>query len=357
MNYVFRILVICWLISVTIFYGCQESDIGKDLPGSGFSNAWLVPEEEVLRGAAKDAIKALDQPVFEDLHEVSFLQDDDRLLVYSTGAGIRAYPISILNWHEITNDIIGSQAVTISYCPLTGTGIGWRSAIDGIDHSFGVSGLLYNANMIAFDRTTNSLWSQMRMDCINGRQVGRNLTQISLVELSWIDLKKMVSEDVKVLSNKTGFDLPYSSYPYGDYRSNNQFFISPVEFTDKRLPAKHQVFGIIVHQEAMVFPTSSFPHDQVTVLNYVFRGQPIVLIYVPYLDFINAYKSNIDGVTHQFDFVQEGETTQLVDQQGNRYSIFGKPINIGSHLATPKNMSAFWFAWTKFYPRVAVYKS
>ena len=80
----------------------------------------------------------------------------------------RAYPHKILDWHEIINDKIGNTAFAITYCPLTGTALGWDRTVNGTETTFGVSGLLYNTNLIPYDRLTGSYWSQMLSKSIRG---------------------------------------------------------------------------------------------------------------------------------------------------------------------------------------------
>ncbi len=174
---------------ILVCLACSKHD-PITVVSTGPSNTWVIPQDEVLRGAEKDGIKSLDNPLFKPVIETSFLRDDDRLLVFALEDEVRAYPIQILNWHEIVNDKVLDNAITVTYCPLTGTGIGWIRPKSDQNQQFGVSGLLYQANMIAYDRATDSHWSQMRLQCVNGSEVGRGLRQQILVTLTWKYVKK-----------------------------------------------------------------------------------------------------------------------------------------------------------------------
>ena len=84
----------------------------------------------------------------------------------------RAYPILILNWHEIVNDVVGGVPVTVSYCPLCGTGTAFHRSFSGVNTTFGVSGLLYNSDLLLYDRGSESLWSQILGQAVSGNSRG-----------------------------------------------------------------------------------------------------------------------------------------------------------------------------------------
>ena len=52
---------------------------------------------------------------------------------------IVVYSQHILVWHEIVNQEINGEKISITYCPFTGTAIGFRGKIaPGVSTSFGV---------------------------------------------------------------------------------------------------------------------------------------------------------------------------------------------------------------------------
>src|SRR3989338_3305926 len=114
-----------------------------------------VPLDQIVSGGpGKDGIPAILKPVFAPAREVSFLKDEDRILGLNQGDDAKAYPIKILNWHEIVNDTIVGKSVVVTYCPLCGTGIGFEAAVQGRPHTFGVSGLLYQSDLLMYDHQT-----------------------------------------------------------------------------------------------------------------------------------------------------------------------------------------------------------
>ena len=99
----------------------------------------LVPPDEILRGGpGRDGIPSLDDPVFMTAGEAKFLSAKDRVLGIEIDGVARAYPVRILNYHEIVNDSIGAEAIVVTYCPLCGSGIAFSSTVNGRRLEFGV---------------------------------------------------------------------------------------------------------------------------------------------------------------------------------------------------------------------------
>ncbi len=209
-------------LSLSLFLGiaCKKDSVGSD-------DEWLVPSSEVLSGGpGKDGIPSIDNPAFSSTEEVTFLQDNDLVTGIQIGNVIKAYPHIILDWHEIVNDQIDQTEVAVTYCSLTGTGICWSRLVNGTPATFGVYGLLYNTNLMPYDRATGSTWSQQRLECVNGVNIGTDATTYSLVETTWATWKAAFPGS-EVLNLSTGFSRQYGSYPYGDYKTNqNRFFYS-----------------------------------------------------------------------------------------------------------------------------------
>lgn len=236
-----------------------------DAPGNFVSQQstnpeWLIPSNRVLGGGpGKDGIPALLNPtmVGADDREVDYLNLRDRVLAIQVNGETRVYPHEILDWHEIINEDIGNEHVAITYCPLTGTGIGWDRAVNGEITTFGVSGLLFNTNLMPYDRATDSYWSQMRFDCVKGAAIGTKAEPIALVETDWNTMVQMYP-DAKIVSEQTGFNRDYGRYPYGNYQTNDSYLLFPVEHEDARLPNKERVHGVIIDGEAKVYRFASF---------------------------------------------------------------------------------------------------
>ena len=143
---------------------------GFDLTGAS------VPIDEIHHGGPpRDGIPSIDQPRFVSAVEADFLKPDDRVLGFHRPGIARAYPISILNWHEVVNDRVGGEPIAVTFCPLCGTGMVFSTRVDGRDLTLGVSGLLYNSDVLLYDRQTESLWSQIMSEAVSGPMKGSRL--------------------------------------------------------------------------------------------------------------------------------------------------------------------------------------
>jgi len=129
----------------------------------------LVPAKQILSGGpGRDGIPSLDYPAFIVARNADYLNEEDRILGIEVNGVARAYPIRILNYHEIVNDIVGGEAIVVTYCPLCGSGMAFNAEINNKSFEFGVSGLLYNSDVLLYDRQTGSLWSQILKTSVSG---------------------------------------------------------------------------------------------------------------------------------------------------------------------------------------------
>lgn len=177
-----------------------------------------------------------------------WIQDNELVLAIIHKGVKRVYPLQIMTWHEIANDVIAGDHIAVTYCPLCGSGIAYESYIevDGerISTRFGTSGKLFNSNLIMYDETTDTYWQQIDGDAIVGELVGQELTEINVDTVVWRDWKA-AHPDSEVLSQDTGINRNYGRDPYGSYFEND-FLIFPVEAQDDRIRPKEVVFGVEV---------------------------------------------------------------------------------------------------------------
>jgi hypothetical protein len=145
----------------------------------------LIPVGAIERGGPpRDGIPAIDRPQFVSAARAG-LRADDRILGLAFNGVTRAYPVRILNWHEVVNDRFGEVPVAITYCPLCGTGVAFDARLGERVLDFGVSGLLYNSDVLLYDRGTQSLWSQSMQLAVTGPLKGTRLQALSLEHTSW----------------------------------------------------------------------------------------------------------------------------------------------------------------------------
>jgi hypothetical protein len=206
-----RVIALCGILLGAIVYSFTLSAGSSN--GFDLSNSILPPEQIISGGPPRDGIPAISDPRLIAADQVDYLKPTDRVVGISLKGQSRAYPIAILNWHEIVNDEIDGRRLAITYCPLCGTAVAFDATIDGSPTDFGVSGLLYNNDVLLYDRETESLWSQIMSEAISGERVGTKLIMLPLSHTTWRDwLAK--HPDTLVLSEDTGYSRDYQRNPY-----------------------------------------------------------------------------------------------------------------------------------------------
>ncbi len=322
-------------------------------------DVWFIPKLEVYEGAGRDGIASVNEPKFTTTEATQFMDEEDLVTVLQIGDDIKAYPHPILDYHEIINDEVGGLPVAINYCPFTGTGMAWERTFNGDTTTFGVSGLLYNSNLMPFDRATETIWSQLALKGVNGEFLGKSAIVHSMTEMPW-STWKILFPTSKVLSKDTGFDLIYGDYPYLDFRTNNEFFVFPVNNTDNRLPNKERVLGVIGANETRVFRFSSFTEkNEIQVIHNSFMGRSIAVFGSAAQGIIGVVSASLkDGTTIEF-LPTVNDSNLLVDTNGNEWTILGKAVSgdlIGTQLDIPKSFMGYWFSFAIFYPNLDIYE-
>jgi hypothetical protein len=347
------------IMAFTISTSSCETDNpgpGRNSPSNNAGGDWLIPQKEVRDGGpGKDGIPALQTPPRVSVEDPTnnYLGDEDLVLGYYFNGEVVAYPHDILDWHEIINDKVGGQAIAVTYCPLTGTGIGWDRIIEEEETTFGVSGLLYNSNLIPYDRKTGSNWSQIRLECVNGSLIGKDAVVLPLIEMKWKAWKKIFPGSM-VVSTSTGHSRSYGSYPYGNYKTSSSL-IFPAIPTDDRLHLKERVLSVIQGGAARVYRFEHFGKE-LSVVQDEFKGTNLVIAGSrdEYMVAYNAKAS--DGQV--LDFSAGDDEGTLVDQEGNEWNLFGTAISgprKGEQLKPLKSFMAYWFSIGAFYPQAEIY--
>lgn len=359
-------------ITVLIFSFLIACSTGKDSSGSisqgsngntGNSNGnnnsgdsdWLIPVDEVKDGGpGKDGIPSIDNPKFLDVSDTqtSFIENNDLVIGIKVGDEIRAYPHLILDWHEIVNDQFNTDNITLNYCPLTGTAFGWRSLVNGSTSQFGVSGLLYNANLILYDRNTDSRWSQLKLQCVNGPQIGDFPELHQVIETNW-ETWKLLYPNSKVLSTDTGFQRNYDVYPYGTYKTDNNYFIFTASPTNDALPNKERVFALINNSKSKVYQFNKFTGGRVVVDQ--FEGTNFLIVGNENL--ITAFELDANTSNLNFSYNFNNSEVFFSDNQNNNYTVFGEKLGSSDQLKPAKSVVSYWFAIAAFYPNPLIFEN
>jgi hypothetical protein len=225
---------------------------------------WLISTREIQFGSFRDGIRSIDNPKFikmggKEIVDNSFystLEKDELITLIDHNGAFKAYPHRILEYHEIVNDISEELCLTISYCPLTGTSRAWASKVNNKITEFGVSGLLYNNNLILYDRETESHWSQILNLSVNGSTMGQGVANKQVLELKYSELSKL-DGDIFLLDPSSGLLSSYNSSSYEDYKSNDHVFF-PLSNVDNSIPSKERVLGVTVDGKTKVYRFSDF---------------------------------------------------------------------------------------------------
>jgi hypothetical protein len=273
-----------------------------------------VPLDQIVSGGpGKDGIPAILKPVFVPVREVSFLKDEDRILGLNQGGEAKAYPIKILNWHEIVNDTIGGKQIVVTYCPLCGTGIGFEAAVQERPHTFGVSGLLYQSDLLMYDHQTQSLWSQISMESVAGPLTGSKLRHVFLEHTTWGEWRGAHPATL-VLSTKTGYFRDYDGDPYLGYAQSADLAFDTRHF-DPRYHPKEWVLGIEVKGAFKAYPFAELKKVKGPLTDQI-NGQKVRILFNPRA--LSASVTDADG----------------------------QPM---------PSVMAFWFAWYAFHPGTQVF--
>jgi hypothetical protein len=241
--------VIAILLAIPIVAMAQDrmfdTDILTETFGFGDETKKSVALEDLHQGCpARDCIPSIDSPKFIAAGDAEFLTDEDVVLTLIRGDDVRAYPTRILNFHEIVNDTIDGEAIAITFCPLCGTGLAFSRVVDGEESEFGVSGVLYNSDLVMYDRRTDTLWDQIEGRGIVGELTGETLKMLPTTMARWSRWKE-AHPNTRVLSTDTGFDQDYSENPYEKYQTSDRI-VFPVSGTDDRIGPKTVVHGVYV---------------------------------------------------------------------------------------------------------------
>ena len=241
--------------------------------GTQPADVWTIPQQLVVDGGpGKDGIPSVDNPTYVAANS-EVLSDNALVVGFLTAAGARAISHEILDWHEVVNDNIDGLPVAVNYCPLTGSAMLWEGAVAASDPTFGVSGLLYNSNLILYDRETDSLWSQMSVQSVNGQRVREQPRMRALVETTWGTWRQMYPETTP-MSRVTGFSRNYGLYPYGDFRTSDRLIFS-VSTNDTRLHRKARVVGVTRNGIARAYPIGEL--GSLSVINDELANTPLVI--------------------------------------------------------------------------------
>ncbi len=331
--------------------------------------ARLRVEEIQWGGVRVDGIPALDDARMIPAAQADYLEPGEPVFGLSINGDSRAYPLRILDWHEMANDVVGGVPVSLAYCTLCGAGIAFDGrAADGRTFTFGSSGFLYRSNKLMYDRQTRTLWNQITGRPVLGTLAGDDvrLEVLPIVLTTWADWQAQ-HPGTQVLDLDTGFARPYApGAAYGDYFASPDTMF-PVWQRGQALPAKARVFALNLNEVAKAYPLEALTREQ--VVNDAVGGAAVVLIAQRGPVRVEGLNQRIGQVTYDAGgevraYARGGHTFRpgpepgsLIDEAGRAWRVSEAALvgpegerapRLGGHLA-------YWFGWYAFFPHTLVY--
>ncbi len=333
-----------------------------------FTRASVAGTEFMSGGPGKDGIPAIDHPKFVSVAEATFVDDREPVLTLEVDGDARAYPVQILVWHELVNDVVGGEPVAVSYCPLCNSSVVFDRTVQGRILDFGVSGILRNSDLVMYDRQTESWWQQITGEGVAGAFTGVHLDVLASNTISFADFRA-AHPDGKVVSRDTGFSRDYGRTPYRSYdASGSRPFLFAGQL-DERLDPVDRVVTVQFGAEAVAYPFSRLADHP--AVNDVVGRQPIVVFYrkgtVSPLDRTNIRDSKDVGSAVVFSraidnrlltFEASGNAFLDVETR-SAWDISGVARSgplAGTSLKLANHDTSFWFAWAAFKPETRIWQ-
>lgn len=323
---------------------------------------------------AEDSIPAVDHPKLAPVSAVTYLKPQEPVIEVTVRGDARAYPLQILMWHEIINDVVGGVPLSVTFCPLCYTALVYeRPKIDGRYTTFGTSGKLFNSNLVMYDRVSDSLWPQVTGQAVSGSAAGAVLERHAAQIVSWDEFRTSFPAG-KVLTRNTGYNRPYGENPYPGYDDIDS---QPFLFTgrvDGRLAAVERVLGVSMDGQSVAFPylrLQDVARARLATVNTRVAGHPLLVLWrrgaTSALDAPTIPRSREVGSAAAFVrrvgdrvLVFESRGRHLVDRQTrSRWDQFGRAVAgslKGAALRSADFTDSFWFDWAAFHPSTRVWQ-
>jgi hypothetical protein len=302
-------------------------------------------EEITWGGVIKDGIPALTNPRLISATAASYLKADDLVFGVAINGDVRAYPLRIMDWHEMFNEVIGGVPVSLAYCTLCGSGILFETSVEGRLQSFvfGSSGFLYRSNKLMYDTVTHSLWNQFTGRPVVGPLTGSGIVLKTrpVVIASWADWKAR-HPSTKVLALETGHRRDYSTgAAYGRYFASPELMF-PTNVDQSKLKQKDYVFALRSSGAEKAWPLKLFEggaviNDRAGVLDLVLIGDAATRT-------VRAYRS--EGLTFE-----KGPTADRAKHGTEIWRVTEEALVAPTGRSLPRlpGHVAYWFAWSGYF--------
>ncbi|MYB41475.1 MAG: DUF3179 domain-containing protein [Chloroflexi bacterium] len=331
-------------------------------------------EEIVWGGVRPDGIPPLDLPRAIAPAEADWLGSHEAVFGIFINGEARAYPLRIMDWHEMTNDVVGGVPFSLAYCTLCGAGIAYDGrAPNGEMYTFGTSGFLYRSNKLMYDRLTATLWNQFTGRPVLGELVGTTDTEGNPLQLSllpvvlttWGDWLAQHPE-TDVIDINTGYYRPYEpGAAYGEYFAESSTMF-PVWIESNELGLKNFVYGLRIGGDRKAYRLTAIAKER--VVNDAVGDQPVVLVAARgevqtegRNERIGPVVYDSGGEVRAFErdrfFAPGDDPDALLDAEGGEWRVTEEALigPGGERLERINGHLAYWFGWYAFFPDTAVY--
>lgn len=320
--------------------------------------ARIRPEEIVFGGVPVEGIPALDRPAHVPAAAASYLTDSERVFGVSVRGEARAYPLRILDWHEMVNDVVGGEPVTLSYCTLCGSGVLYATrGADGGERTFGTSGLLYRSNKLMVDRQTRTLWSNLTGEAVLGRLAGPEgpvrLAVLPVVVTTWEEWRtRHPATTVLALDSRMEKKWGFRYLP-GAAEQRRAGIAFPIWLKSGALDPKAEIYAVRLGERAKAYPVERAVKER--VINDTLGGEPLVVVADPASGAVRAYRRG--GHT----FRPGPSAAELIDADGRRWTAGEEALApAAADPASPPlprlpGHSSFWLGWYAFFPQSELY--
>ena len=349
-------------------WSAQASPFAGEWPRTDFTRRAVELNEIESGGPSKDGIPAIDRPKFISARYAgTWLDAREPVIALEIAGDARAYPLQILIYHEIVNDVVGGVPVAVTFCPLCNASIVFDRRVANRVLDFGTTGNLRKSDLIMYDRQTESWWQQFIGKGIVGAYSGTELKQIPSSIVAFSEFTAAYP-DAKILSRATGHVRPYGRNPYRGYdRAGNSPFLFH-DPADPRLPAMERVIGVQANGKQRLYPFSVFKASP--VINDEVGGRSVVVLSkegtLSALDAetirdsrtipsATAFERRLDGHVLTFE-VRDGKIHDT--QTGSQWSLLGQATAgklKGRRLKAVEAGVHFAFAWLAFIPDAEIF--
>lgn len=321
-------------------------------------------------GVSKDRIPSIDAPVFQTVEEAEvWLAGVEPVIVLAFLEEARAYPLQVLVWHEIVNDVVAGVPILVTYCPLCNSGLVFERTVDGRVLDFGTTGNIRNADLVMYDRQTESWWQQFTGEALVGDFTGMRLTILPSQITSFSDFKSEFPTG-QVLFPDTGYERLYGETPYVNYDSlvNPRTGFLDGE-ADARLQPKMRVLALDIEGAAIAYPYDLL--SERGTINDTINSQPLVIFWkggttsalysvviAESKDVGSAAAFSRELACQIYTFTAKGDLF-IDDQTGTTWNLFGTAVDgplAGEQLTSLNGHEFLWFAWAAFRPDTALYR-